>query len=85
MPEVTSRFQQYAQQYPKRAQAQFLYAANLWRADEMLNQTKNSDRIEALLKTAVALDPKLADAHTQLGHPYTLAVASTIARPLNLS
>ena len=70
MPEVTSRFQQYAQQYPKRAQAQFLYAANLWRADEMLNQTKNSDRIEALLKTAVALDPKLADAHTQLGILY---------------
>jgi Tfp pilus assembly protein PilF len=70
MPEVTSRFQQYAQQYPKRAQAQFLYAANLWRADEMLNQTENAARIESLLKTAIALDPKLAEAHTQLGILY---------------
>ena len=70
MPEVTSRFQRYAQQYPKRAQAQFLYAADLWRADELLNQTEDSDRIESLLKTAIALDPKLADAHTQLGILY---------------
>jgi Tfp pilus assembly protein PilF len=70
MPEVTSRFRQYAQQYPQRAQAQYLYAANLRRADEVLNQTENSGTIESLLKTAIALDPKLADAHTQLGILY---------------
>lgn len=70
MPEAASRFRQYAQQFPKRAQAQFLYAANLWQADELLNQTTNSGKIESLLRTAVALDPKLADAHMQLGILY---------------
>jgi tetratricopeptide (TPR) repeat protein len=70
MPEVTSRFRQYAQQHPKRAQAQYLYAANLWRADEISSQTGNSEKIESLLKTAISLDPKLAGAHTQLGILY---------------
>ncbi len=70
MPEVTSRFRQYAQQYPERAEGQYLYAASLWRADEVLNQTEDSGRIESLLKTAIALDPKLAEAHTQLGILY---------------
>jgi Tfp pilus assembly protein PilF len=70
MAEVTARFQRYAQHYPERAQAQYLYAANLWRADEMRNQTENSSKIESLLKTAVVLDPKLAQAHTQLGILY---------------
>jgi lipoprotein NlpI len=36
----------------------------------MLNQTENAARIESLLKTAIALDPKLAEAHTQLGILY---------------
>jgi cytochrome c-type biogenesis protein CcmH/NrfG len=70
MPSVTDRFEAYARQHPRNGQAQLLYATNLWRASEILNRTEDIAKIESLLKAAVSLDPKLADAHTQLGILY---------------
>jgi Tfp pilus assembly protein PilF len=68
--EVTAIFERYAQNNPKEAQAQLYYATNLWQTDEATNQTTNLEKIESLLKNAVALDPKLAQAHMQLGVLY---------------
>ena len=68
---VTARFEQYATDNPKAAQAQLYYATNLWQRDEVSNDTTNWEQIETLLKKAVALDPKLAQAHMQLGVLYS--------------
>lgn len=69
--EVTARFKQYAKDNPKGAQAQLYYATNLWHVDEASNQTTNTEKIESLLNNAIALDPKLAQAHMQLGVLYS--------------
>jgi tetratricopeptide (TPR) repeat protein len=68
--QVTSRFERYAADNPKSAQAQLYYAINLWQADETSSEVKHGDKVEALLKRAVALDPSLAQAYMQLGILY---------------
>ena len=67
---VAACFERYARANPNSAQAQLYYASNLWQTDEALNQALNSDKIETLLKRALILDPKLAQAHMQLGVLY---------------
>ncbi len=69
--QVTARFERYARDYPKSAQAQLYYATNLWQTDEASNQPTNTEKIEGLLKKAIALDPTLAQAHMQLGVLYS--------------
>jgi Tfp pilus assembly protein PilF len=68
---VTARFERYARENPKLAQAQLYYATNLWQRDEASNETTNAEKIEWLLKKAIALDPRLAQAHMQLGVLYS--------------
>jgi Tfp pilus assembly protein PilF len=69
--QVTARVERYARENPKLAQAQLYYATNLWQRDEASNETTNGEKIEGLLKKAVALDPRLAQAHMQLGVLYS--------------
>lgn len=55
MKGVTARFAQYAARYPKRADAQYYYASNLWSSNEALNQPQNYAEIECRLRAALAL------------------------------
>jgi Tfp pilus assembly protein PilF len=68
--QVTSRFERYAADNPKSARAQLYYAINLWQSDEGATEPTNGEQIEGLLKRAVALDPRLPQAHMQLGILY---------------
>ena len=69
--QVTARFERYARENPKLAQAQLYYATNLWQRDEASTEITNTEKIEWLLKKAVALDPRLAQAHMQMGVLYS--------------
>jgi Flp pilus assembly protein TadD len=69
-PQVTARFARYAAGNPESGEAQLYYAANLWQTEEASNDTSHADRIEELLKRAIALNPRLAQAHRQLGVLY---------------
>ena len=64
-------FERYARLNPKAAQAQLYYATALWRRDESSNDNTSWEKIKSLLEKAVALDPKLAQAHMQLGILYS--------------
>jgi tetratricopeptide (TPR) repeat protein len=69
--QVTARFERYARENPTLAQAQLYYAINLWQTDATSNETTNEEKVERLLTRAVALDPRLAQAHMQLGILYS--------------
>jgi tetratricopeptide (TPR) repeat protein len=66
--EVIQRFQRYAEMQPRNGLAQYFYAMSLWKGKRAQDPDLDLKRIEALLRRAVALDPKLADAHLQLGN-----------------
>ncbi|HEY6291634.1 MAG TPA: tetratricopeptide repeat protein [Terriglobia bacterium] len=73
---VLQRLGSYAAREPQDAAAQYYYAFGLWRARAGAGQvdgtgeaTSRSDaeRVEQLLRSAIALDPSLVEAHFQLG------------------
>lgn len=65
---VRARLLRFTHVQPKNAQAYYYYAMSLWdRADQ---STKKRTEVEALLSKTVALDPKFADGHLQLGILY---------------
>ena len=68
--DVTRRFQQYAQQQPANALAQFYYAMSLWKGRRAGGESVDLALIEGLLKKSIALDDTLAQAHFQLGNLY---------------
>ena len=68
--EVSRRFQQYAQQQPANALAQFYYAMSLWKGRRVAGTSVDFAQIEGLLTKAIALDDTLAQAHFQLGNLY---------------
>jgi len=74
--QVLQRLESYATNEPKNAAAQFYYALGLWRAQAGSTQASGASvpadsagvqRVERLLRSAIALDPALAEAHFQLG------------------
>ncbi len=65
--EVLSRFERYAKSQPKDAAAQYYYAFCLWRSGAAGRNPADADRVEQALRSALALDPSLVDAHFQLG------------------
>ena len=68
--EVTRRLARFADLYPDNAAANYYYALSL-RARTLTPGVGGSrDKVETLLRKAVALDPKFADAHYQLGLLY---------------
>ncbi|MEO8659929.1 MAG: tetratricopeptide repeat protein [Bryobacteraceae bacterium] len=66
--EVRKRLARLVQAYPKNAAANYYYAVSLWNRDA--GDARRDGEIERYLKQALALDPKMAEAHFQLGVLY---------------
>src|SRR5713101_359457 len=69
--EVIERFRRFVQLQPRNARAHFYYAMSLWKGKRAEDPGLDLHQIEALLKTSLALDPKSAEAHLQLGNLYS--------------
>jgi tetratricopeptide (TPR) repeat protein len=69
--EVISHFRRFAEQEPKNARALYYYALSLWKGKRLQDSTLDIGKVESLLKNAVALDPKFAEARLQLGNLYS--------------
>ncbi len=67
--EVAKRLDRLVKLDPKSAPARYYYALSLWRGSRG-KPGVNADQIERLLKSAVELDPRFADAHLELGALY---------------
>ena len=68
---VIQRFRRFAELQPQNARAQFYYAMSLWKGRRAQDANLDVGKIEALLKRSIALDPKLPEAHLQLGNLYS--------------
>lgn len=88
--EVIERFRRYSQLQPNNAQAVYYYAMSLWKGKRTEDPNLNLQQIKTLLQKSISLDPKLADAHLQLGnlssdqHDYAVAIPEYI-RALELN
>lgn len=69
--QVIERFRRFSEQQPNNANAHFYYAMSLWKGKRAQDPTLDFHQIAALLQNAVKLDPKLTDAHLQLGNLYS--------------
>jgi len=68
---VTDRFRRFAELQPDNARALYYYAMSLWKGKRAQDPSLDLHQIESLLTKALALDPKLAEAHLQLGNLYS--------------
>ena len=66
--EVIQRFRRFSELQPNNARAQYYYAISLWKGKRAQDPAVDFTQIEALLRKAIALDPKLPEAHVQLGN-----------------
>jgi tetratricopeptide (TPR) repeat protein len=69
--EVTQRFRRFAELQPNNARALYYYAMSLWKGKRAQDPGLDLQQIESLLTKSLALDPKLAEAHLQLGNLYS--------------
>jgi tetratricopeptide (TPR) repeat protein len=69
--EVIKRFQRFAELQPQNARAPYYYAMSLWKGKRAQDANLDINEIELLLKKSVAIDPKFAEAHLQLGNLYS--------------
>ena len=69
--EITKRMAQFVKYHPENALAHYYYAINLWQGQRAAGQAVDFNRIEAMLKRAIALDAKLSPAHFELGVLYS--------------
>ncbi|MGB6885007.1 MAG: tetratricopeptide repeat protein, partial [Candidatus Acidiferrum sp.] len=69
--DVVQRFRRFSELQPRNAQALYYYAMSLWKGKRAEDPSLDLSQIESLLKNSLALDPKLADAHLQLGNLYS--------------
>lgn len=68
--EALARFQHYAEAQPQSPQALLYYANALWDVMAADGVLQSPAQVEALLRRALDLDPKLAEAHLQTGILY---------------
>lgn len=68
---VIARFQRYAELEPKNANGPYYYAMALWKAKRADGSDKILSQAEGLLQRSIALDPRMAEAHMQLGNLYS--------------
>jgi tetratricopeptide (TPR) repeat protein len=69
--EVIKRFRRFSELQPANALASYYYAMSLWNGKRAQDPGLDLLQIESLLRQAVTLDPKLAEAHLQLGNLYS--------------
>jgi tetratricopeptide (TPR) repeat protein len=69
--EVIQRFRRFAELQPKNARALYYYAMSLWKGRRAQDPGLDLHQIESLLSQSLELDPKLAEAHLQLGNLYS--------------
>jgi tetratricopeptide (TPR) repeat protein len=69
--EVIQRFARFAKMQPDDARSFYYYAMSLWKGKRAQDPSLDLLQIESLLKKAIVLDPKLAEAHLQLGNLYS--------------
>lgn len=69
--EVIQRFARFSELQPNNAHAFYYYAMSLWKGKRAQDPGLDLHQIEALLEKAIALDPKLTEAHLQLGNLYS--------------
>lgn len=69
--EITRRMEQFVKYHPGNAMAHYYYAVNLWKGRRDPEHPADLEQVEASLKRAVALDPKLAEAWFELGALYS--------------
>jgi len=69
--DVIQRFRRFAELQPKNARSLYYYAMSLWKGRRTQDAGVDVHQIESLLKKSVELDPKLAEAHLQLGNLYS--------------
>ena len=68
---VIERFKRYVDLKPNDARAQYYYAMSLWKGKRSGNAGADLTKVMDLLKSAIALDDNLADAHLELGDLYS--------------
>ena len=69
--DVIQRFRRFSELQPGNALALYYYAMSLWKGKRAEDSGLDIHQIEALLQKSIALDPKLAEAHMQLGNLYS--------------
>ncbi|HKV24759.1 MAG TPA: tetratricopeptide repeat protein [Candidatus Acidoferrum sp.] len=69
--EVVQRFRRFSELQPRNARALYYYAMSLWKGKRAEDPNLDVRQIESLLKKSLELDPRLADAHLQLGNLYS--------------
>ncbi len=68
--DVIQRFRRFAELQPNNALALYYYAMSLWKGKRAEDPGQNLQEVEALLQKSIALDPKLAEPHVELGNFY---------------
>jgi len=66
--EVIERFRRYAELQPGNGRALYYYAMSLWKGKRAQDSSRDLGQIGSLLQKAIAADPKLPEAHLQLGN-----------------
>jgi len=68
---VLERFRRFMDLKPRDGHAPYYYAMSLWKGRRAQEASLDLGEIETLLKKSVALDPKLPEAHLELGNLYS--------------
>ena len=79
--EVTARLGRFVELYPRSAPANLYFGLSFWKLHQADLSDAQFKNVESLLKRAAALDPKLAEAHVQLGVLYDERSLEDSARP----
>ena len=68
---IAERLARFARLQPQNAFANYYYAVSLWKQRKGPEDAQTASQVESLLGKAVALNPKLGEAHLQLGILYS--------------
>ena len=79
--DVIQRFRRFYDLQPNNGLAAYYYAMSVWKGKRAEDPDLNLDQIKSLLQKAISLDPKLAEAHVQLGNLYSDQRNYTLAIP----
>jgi tetratricopeptide (TPR) repeat protein len=69
--DVIQRFRRFSELRPNDARGAYYYAMSLWKGKRTQDPTVDFHQIEELLKKTITLDPRLSEAHLQLGNLYS--------------